>query len=127
MCNPYSRGEHGHVACNGTGWIRPPVDLYRLLTPEALGGLQDWRRVALIWVNAVRVAAGRGPIRALRGARVVRGPLRLPLRNLLWRLNPAEDFGNIEPDDDAMLVCGQALIDITPEGPVIRAEVPDAP
>ncbi len=140
----------GWSGCDG--YLRPPADLYHLLKPAALGGLPDWIRLALIWGNVVRVAAGMSAIPDVLGEPWLNDPkcgrgsldhkrgdtyaVEAPSQAWkTWRVRVTDPrntrrilgrFGSRAEADAFALSLGIALTDKTPAGRVIRFEVPDA-
>lgn len=103
--------------CDGLGHLRAPHNRYAWLTPEAHGGLPDWIRMALIWGSVVRVAAGMGALDV--------SPLDVSPGRFRRCLIPGGVWNYYPGADAALLAQGHALIDNTPEGRVIRFEVPE--
>lgn len=107
------------------GYLHPPADLsaFRNIKAEGWGVELE---AALLYLSWARMAGGMRPIRGWLG------PLREDWRDGVMYA-PKRDFVGGEHrghaycgPDDRPLSEGFALLDITPEGPVIRAEVPDA-
>lgn len=122
----------GSATKRGTGYLRPPADLYHLLKPAALGGLPDWIRLALIWGSVVRVAAGMGPVSTIwtpiygdknPTRRWFRNYAGGPFQETSFAYNDTESAAR----DSRLIRAGCTLVDDTPTGRVIRFEVPDAP
>lgn len=122
----------GSATKRGTGYLRPPADLYHLLKPAALGGLPDWIRLAMIWGSVVRVAAGMGPVSTIwtpiygdknPTRRWFRNYAGGPFQETSFAYNDTESAAR----DSRLIRAGCTLVDDTPTGRVIRFEVPDAP
>ena len=122
----------GSATKRGTGYLRPPADLYHLLKPQALGGLPDWIRLAMIWGSVVRVAAGMGPVSTIwTPIYGDKNPTRRWFRNYAGGPFQETSFAYNDTEraarDSRLIRAGCTLVDDTPTGRVIRFEVPDAP
>lgn len=139
ICRRCEDGEG--CPCKGTGYLRPPADLFWALKPETFGGPPKWIARAVTWASVVRAAAGLPPIDEVDGLWVY-----APGASWTWHRRPlltihsgrigvlaggydARRFGAEEADkeqqDAGALHNGWALLDNTPSGLVLRVAVPE--